>query len=330
VGVWLYQGEADPVVPAAGARDVAAALLQRKADFVYLELPGAEHGLPSAAEEDAYHYFEPRRRASAASGWPASSFRTPVTPAEAASLGDPGGAWGRTLAPEAADLELWAALERGHPDAEVAARRLAASPGPGAGERAAALVLDEAKPAYARRWAAWLAGRVGDEPARRALAALVRTARDASLVSAAARELGQARAADAVHDLRQALADAGHAWARPGEEQDRVPFPRLEASGAVLADLVEALGRVGRDVPEVPGEIEAHAVRGFLRDPRRATGLGPGDEPGEVRARVARAVGRAYRSLSAERTLLDMLRTVLKREPATLRAAEEGYAEGVR
>jgi poly(3-hydroxybutyrate) depolymerase len=327
VGLWIYQGESDEIVPLDGTRKAVAALARRGADFVYCELPGAGHSPPAAAEADLYAYFAPKRCAGAKSAWPRSSFRAPPADREIEVHGDPAAGWQDDLDADVETLER--VLRAGRYDAELAARALARLGPERAGPVATFVLGKRDLPLRARLWAAWLCGQVGGEACVAALADAVRVDTDLRLRSRAARGLRLLRDDLAVEDLRWALSDLAQIYARPGDDPDAVPFQVFEGVCAAMADVVEAIGATAGDAG-IGADIEAAAVLGVLRDRRRIVASAvAGEDPEVPRARLARACGRAYRALGAEQTLVDMLRSVVKRHPGALQAAGRGYAEGL-
>ena len=322
VGVWLYHGAADEVVPVDVARKAAQGLLARKADFVYTELPGQGHGLPSVAEEDLFRYLDRHRRRRSGSRWPESSLFGASTADEVATLGDPDAVWSPKLPAETDALRV--VLAEGWPRAEAAARALA-DRGVGAGD----LVGQRDLPSTARAWAAWVCGRLRDFEALDPLADAVRAETDPFLRRQAALALRRLGVPEAAHDLASALEDVSGRYGREATAGTPLTFDHLDRTSRLLAALVEAYA-VSAPGEEAGAAIEAHIVLVVLKDKRPVRARRElGEDPAGPRMRLARAVGRAYRTLEAETTLMDLLRLVLKHEPATLQAAIEGYAEGV-
>jgi len=329
VGVWLFHGEADEVVPVEEAREAAVDLLKAGMDFVYCELPGVGHGLPANAETDLDRYLATRRRPRAKGAWPRSSLLEPPSARVRAVLGDP--PQGRIDA-KASPEDLARALARGGGWSETAARRLADLGPDAAVPPARALLVDRTADARARSWAAWLLGTLGVEAAMGDLADAVRAETDPWLRRRAARALGRLGDPDAVNDLRFALEDVARAWTQPDPDVggDAVAFARHLTTCRLLADLVEALGRC-RAGPDVAPVVEEAAVVAVLRDPRTiAQRPSYGEDPLDAQAVLAFAVGRTYGAMGAEATLMDLLRASLKRRPTVLAAAEKGYREGRR
>ncbi len=330
VGLWIGHGEDDAVWPVAPVRRVAERLLEGGADFVYCELPKEGHGLPAAAERDYYRYVEGRRNPRARDAWPDPSLLRPVTALELAGRGDPAGALGAGLPAEASEERLWEALRAGGRAADPAAERLLLRRPEGLVERTLALVRDARAPAGARAFGAWLLGELGDRSAAPVLGDALRATDDPLLTRRLARALGRLRVPESREDLRAALLglSARHQRARfPG---GRVPFQAHQQASLGCAALVEALARVAR-AEDVVEDVEQAVVLGLLRDARAVDArAGPGGDPGGLRRDLARSVARAYRTLGAEPTLLEMLRSVLRKDPAALAAVAEGYREGVR
>ena len=323
VGVWLYHGTIDEIAPVAAAREAAAALLGRRADFVYAELPGMGHGLPGAAEQDLYRFLARHRRPRAKSPWPRSSLTEPVTADERRVLGDPAAAWDPGLPEEPAALR--ALLARGGPASEAAARRLAEH-----GLAAPDIVGDRAVPPHARAWAAWLCGRLRTFEALDPLADALRAEKDPFLRLQAAGALRRLRVPEATADLAVALEDVSGRYARDATKDAPLTFARLDESCHLLSAIVEAYAASSPDPDSAAAAIESHVVLAVLAD-RRPVRARPdlAEDPLEPRRRLARAVGRAYRTLDAEPTLMDLLKVTLKREPRVLAAAQEGFEEGV-
>ena len=322
VGVWLYHGAADEVVPVDPARKAAEALLARKADFVYAELPGMGHGLPAAAEQDLYDYLARHRRPRARTASPRSSLAGPASPDEIRVLGDPGTVWDPKLPEETTDLQ--ALLARGGPEAEACARRLAER-----GVAAAAIVADRAVPVRGRAWAAWLCGRLRSFEALDPLADAVRAETDPFLRRQAALALRRLRVPEAVSDLTAALEEVSGLYARGATAGEPLTWAHLDETCRLVATLVEALAASSLGPDEAAG-IESHVVLAVLGDGRPVRARPElGEDPAQPRCRLARAVGRAYRTIGAEPTLMDLLKVTLKREPRVLEAAVEGFREGV-
>jgi hypothetical protein len=328
IAVWLYHGEADDLLPVGEVRRMAERLEAAHAPFAYCELPGQGHGFPPAAEADFWEFVAPRRRPRARSAWPRSSFDREPDDAERVVLGDPAEAWGTGIESASPD-ELVARIAAGRPSAEAAARRLLEDPPPGLAERVRAIVKDRSVPIRGRGWAAWLLGRLGDGDSLEALGDCVRGEKDPSLLRQAASALRALGGDGAVEDLRSALADASARWKRLSFPGERVPYFEYRRACLLLAELVEALGALGKS-PDLAADIEAAAVIGVFRDARGVAGRADRDEdPSVPRARLARACGRAYRALRAERTLYEMLAAVLRADRRAVEAAAAGAAEGL-
>jgi acetyl esterase/lipase len=330
IGLWLEHGEADPVRPVEPVRRVAERLQEQGADFVYCEIPKEGHGLPSAAERDWYRYVEGRRSPRAKDAWPQPSFARPVSPLELLAVGEPAGAWGAGLPEDAPEEALWAALAGGRRAADPAAARLAALRPEGASARAAAIVKDAKAPAAARGWSSWLLGELGDRTTFEVLADALRASDDAVLRRRFAHALRRLAVPDAKEDLRFALLDAVQRHEKASFPGNRVPFVVYDRLCRLEAELVEALALVGT-AEDVAADVERALVTGLLKDARPVDARsGPGGDPAESRRALARSIGRAYRRLGVEPTLLEMLRAVLKKDPPALAAATQGYAEGLR
>jgi poly(3-hydroxybutyrate) depolymerase len=328
IGLWIYHGDADAVAPVDPVRKAAERLLKQGADFVYCELPREGHGLPASAERDYYRYVEPKRNPRAKGAWPASSFARPATKEEVAAFGDPSAGWGATLSTEAGADELLSVLARGRPDAEHAARRLAAERPEGIAARAAALVADRKAPARGRAWAAWLCGELQDVATLPALGDAVRGETDPLLRRHAARALRRLGSRDALEDLRFALLDVAERFRRLPGVGGRVPFVEYDRACRTAAEVVEALGATA--TADVGADVEEAAVIGILRDPRPVDARREsGEDRSLPRARLAEAVARAYAALEVERTLLDMLRAAVRKDAAAEAAVERGVREGL-
>jgi acetyl esterase/lipase len=330
VGVWIQHGEDDRVRPVEPVRRAAERLQDAGADFVYCELPKQGHGLPSSAERDWYRYVAGRRNPRAKDAWPQPSFERPVSDLERGALGDPAGAWGLTLKGDAPPDALWKALARGQAEADPAADRLLAARPEGAVARASAIVDDLKAPATARGWAAWLLGELGDPSALQALGDALRASDDPLLSVRLTRALRRLDLPETKETLRFALLDATGRHQRATFPGGRVPFTAYERIAGLTAELVEALALVGT-ADDVGPDIEQAAVTGLLKDARPVDARrGPGGDPAVPRLALIRSVGRAYRTLKVEATLLDMLRAVLKKDARALQAMGEGLTEGVR
>lgn len=329
VGVWIQHGDDDRVRPVEPVRKAAERLQSAGADFVYCELPKEGHGLPSAAERDWYRYVAGRRNPRAKDAWPQPSFERPVSEAERAALGDPAGAWGLTLAPEAPPEALWAALLAGRPDADPAAQRLLDLRPEGVGERAGAVVRNAKAPASARGWAAWLLGELGGKAGLEPLADALRASDDVLLRTRLALALRRLAVPESKEDLRFALLDATQRHQRATFPGNRVPFPVHQRICRLAAALAEALALVAT-ADDVGPDLEQALVTGLLRDARPVDERhGPGGDPAVSRLALVRSIARAYRTLRVEPTLIEMLRTVLKKEPAALAEVGRGLGEGV-
>jgi poly(3-hydroxybutyrate) depolymerase len=329
IGVWIGHGEADERFPVDPVRKTALRLQEQGAAFVYCELPKEGHGLTADAERDWYRYVAGRRNPRAKDAWPVPSFALPVGEVERAARGDPAAAHGGTLAPDAPVEVVWAALAAGGAEAEPAAERLLELRPADVATRARALLTRREAPSGARTQEAWLLGRLGDGASAPALGDVLRAAQEPTLRMEAARALGRLADPLSAEDLRFALEDVWSTHQRTSFPANRVPFAVYERVVRLACEVVEALARVGR-VEEVGPEIEQVLVLGLLRDaravePRR----GPGGEPQVVRRDLVRSVARAYATLRAEKTLVDMLRSLVKKDAAALDALVQGLREGV-
>ncbi len=329
IGVWIGHGEADERFPVEPVRKAALRLQEQGADFVYCELPKEGHGLTSAAERDWYRYVNGRRSSRAKDAWPLASLALPVSPGERAARGDPAAAQGGTLAPELAEERLWEALAAGRAEAEPAAERLVALRPGVVVTRASALLADRKVHPRVRAQCAWMLGRLGDRSVSGALGDALRAASDLTLRLEAARALRTLAAPDAKEDLRFALLDAWQSHQRASFPDNRVPFTLYERVARLEGAVVEALARVAT-ADDVGPDIEQALVLGLLKDPRPVEPRrGPGGDPAGPRRELVRSVARAYRTLGVEKTLVDMLRTVLKKDTGGLEALAQGLREGV-
>jgi hypothetical protein len=281
------------------------------------------HGLPGVAEQDLYRFLARHRRPRAKTAWPRSSLSGPVTADERRVLGDPVAAWDPKLPEEPAALR--ALLGRGGPASEAAARRLAEL-----GVAAPGIVGDRTVPPQGRAWAAWLCGRLRAFEALDPLADAVRAETDPFLRLQAAGALRRLRVPEATTDLAVALEDVSGRYARGATQEAPLTFARLDETCRLLAVIVEAYAASSPDPDSAAAAIESHVVLAVLADRRPVRARPDLDEdPLEPRRRLARAVGRAYRTLGAEPTLMDLVKVTLKREPRVLAAAQEGFDEGV-
>jgi|GEM_PF-1015909 len=329
IGVWIGHGEADERFPVEPVRKAALRLQELGADFVYCELPKEGHGLTSAAERDWYRYVNGRRSPRAKDAWPVPSLALPVGVAERAARGDPAAAQGGTLAAGLAAERLWEALSAGRAEAEPAAERLVMERPSDVVVRASALLSDRKASLRVRALCAWMLGRLGDRTVSGALGDALRASSDLTLRLEAARALRALAAPEAKEDLRFALLDVWQAHQRASFPDNRVPFTLYERVARLEAAVVEALARVAT-AEDVAPDIEQALVLGLLKDPRAVEPRrGPGGDPAEPRHDLVRSVARAYRTLNAEKTLVDMLRTVLKKDAGGLEALAQGLREGV-
>lgn len=217
----------------------------------------------------------------------------------------------------------------GRAEAEPAAERLVAQRPEGVVARAQGRLADRKAAPRVRALCAWMLGKLGDPSAFGALGDVLRAATDQTLRFEAGRALRALAAPESKEDLRFALVDAWQTFQRASFPGNRVPFTVYERVARLEATLVEALARVAT-ADDVGPTIEESLVLGLLKDarpiePRR----GPGGEPQGPRLLLARSIARAYRTLSVEKTLVDMLRTVLKKDAAALEAVAQGLREGV-
>jgi len=324
--LWIYHGAADSVVSIEPVRKIAVALLRKKADFVYCELPREGHGLAPAARRDYFRFVGPKRRRKARTAWPTPSFATPSSKAAIAAFGDPAAAWSLGL-PEDADAQvLLAILARGQADAEHGARHLfaaSASASVEVGAAVRAIVRDRTASQEARVWAAWLLGRWRDAAAIDALGDTLRTSKETRLLRYAARAVGRIGSADSVQDLRWALADVASRY--KSVKGRTIPFQEFDRACRLGADVAEALGLCVRDTDGVFAELEESLVRFVLMDGRPiAFSLEMGESLSEARSVLAEALARAYRRMKAEKTLYKMLQMALRADKAALAAARRG------
>jgi acetyl esterase/lipase len=330
IGVWIGHGDEDERYPVLPVRKAAERLLDAGADFVYCEVPKQGHAFTGAQERDWYRYVAGRRNPRAKSGWPEPSFAQPVGAAEKAARGDPAWAWGGQIAPDAKPEVLWEALAKDRTDAEAAAERLKAVGGAEVAGGAQALLTDRKAPLRVRRHAAWLLGALGDPGAAVPLGDVLRAETDPLLRLEAARALKRLARPESKEDLRFALLDVWQLHQRATFPENRVPFVAYERVARLAGALVEALARVGT-ADDLAPDIEQTLVLGLLKDARPVEARrGPGGDPAGPRIDLVRSIARAYRTLGAERTLVDMLRTVVKKEPAAQAALAEGLAQGVK
>ena len=329
VGVWIQHGDDDRVRPVDPVRKAAERLRDAGADFVYCELPKEGHGLPSTAERDWYRYVEGRRQPRAKDAWPQPSLERPPSDAERAAVGDPAGAWGLALPADASDEVLWTVLLSGRSEADPAAARLLHHRPAGVAERAGRIVADAKAPTATRGWAAWLLGELGEPASLAPLGDALRASADVLLRTRLARALKRLHAADSKEDLRFALLDATQRHQRATFPGNRVPFTAHARISGLCAALVEALALVAT-ADDVGPDIEGAVVTGLLRDARPVDERhGPGGDPRIARLALVRSVARAYRTLKVEPTLVEMLRTVVKKEPDALEEIGKGLGEGV-
>ncbi len=323
VPIWLYHGEANEHVPVGDARKAANALREKRAAFAYLELPGAGHGLPRVAEEDLYRFLDGYARTAG----PDSSLREWADEA----VDDDHGIWPHVWA----DLlrlpspDLLARLRAGGWDAEAAARGLLGAEPPAEAGDVAPILVNRELPPDARRWAASLLGWLGDASAVGALGDAVRSEPDRGVRRAAVRSLRILGPGAATGDLWQAFEDA-----TTRSFTHEAPPRSVGAYREVIllaAETIEALALAGVDPEgELLPAIEEKVLIGLLKEgPVPSARAEFGESADGVRARLAFAVGRVYRRLDAESTLLDMLRVALRRDPALLQAANQGYEEGL-
>ena len=77
-------------------------------------------------------------------------------------------------------------------------------------------------------------------------------------------------------------------------------------------------------------DLEEAAVIGILRDVRPVDARREsGEDPSMPRSRLAEALARAYAALGVDRTLFDMLRAAVKKDPAASDAVNRGMREGL-
>lgn len=324
--LWLYHGDADEVVPIAPVRKAAESLRKKKAEFVYCELPREGHGLAPAARRDMFRYIAPKRRRRARTAWPRGSFDVPSTKRAIETFGAPRAAWGLDLDD---DLDATGLLERlaaGRTDAEYAARRLMtayADKRDALGAKVRAVLHDPKAPLEARVWSAWLSGRWRDPAAVGPLGDVLRAGGDARLLYQCAEAVGRIGSEDNAQDLGFALADVSKRFRTlPGAH---VPFQEFERTCRLGAALATALGLCAKGDDLLFTEMEEGLVRHVLMD-RRPIVAAPqnGEDPSEPRAELAEALARAYRRLGAEKTLFDMLRAAVKRDPRATQAVLRG------
>ncbi len=329
-GLWMYHSDDDDVVPLAPVEKVARRLLKSKEDFVFCLLPKEGHGFPPAAAADLFRYIKPRRRAKAASAWPQWSFARAPDKHEIEAFGDPAGGWGATLPSNPSFEDLLAIVRAGRVDAEPAARVLASGFRGPSEDRASvhALVMERKHPVFARAWAAWLLGRWQDPEAVNVLGDVLRSESDAFLLKQAALSVARLGSADNIEDVRWALSDNARRFkGLRGQTVTYVDYERTCNLGAALA---EAMGRIAKGkAKEVQADLEQTLVIDILRDRRRVLHRREnGENPGRLKAALAEALARTYRSIDAERTLFDMLAAVVKRDPLARQAVQRGRAEG--
>ena len=309
-------------------RKAAERLLKLKADFVYCELPNEKHGFPPSAERDWFHFASPRRRRKAKSGFPRWSHARKPSSSEVEGLGDPTGAWGTTLSDDAAAESLLAILRRGQLDAEPAARRLVAvdsSAETKAGLRE--IVGDRDVPTRGRAWSSWALGALKDDVSVDALGGVLRSSDDAMLLTHAAAAVEQIGSRDSMEDVRWALLEVARRY--KAVQGKTIPFVEFERACRLGASLARALGRVGQ-ADAVQADFEESLVIGILRDRRTVTHRPDhGEDPGRLKAALAEDIGRAYKTLGVDKTVLDLLVTVVRKQPAVRQAALRGWREGL-
>ncbi len=329
MGIWFFHGEDDESVPVADVRKVADSLRKRQADFVYCELPREREGFPPAARRDYWRYVAPKRRAKSRHAWPRPSLAQAPSTLYLRVLGEPAGAWGAGVGSELGTAALLERLGQGGFESEPAARRLA-EPGmadPGAREQVRAWVKSERAPPATRAWGAWLLGVLKDAEASGILGDLLRAEKDLDLLLKAAAGVAALGQGESLQDLRFALQDLQARYKAVSGQA--VPLHALEGACRLGAALAEALARIGAADTEILGALEEALVIGVLRDARPTVGAAPGEEE-SLRASLAQAIARTYRTLGARATLVDMLRVVVRRQAALKAAVETGLREGWR
>jgi poly(3-hydroxybutyrate) depolymerase len=323
-GVFVFHGTDDPVVGVEGSRAGAKALLEAGADVVYLELDGAGHGFPAAAQQELFDVMERHRLhvARRKSAWPRSSFARKVGPDERRYLGDPKDAWAGAAEPAALG-DLVEAIERGGGAAERAVATLGKEKPAGAAKALAKVLRSPKATEDARAWAARALGALGDATAAPALSTAVATAESSRLARACATALRDLASPEGAAGLEKALARWSEAYGGKFLG-DRIQHGDFEAVCLALADLVEAYAVCGPKEGAV-ATIRRHAADAVLADRREvAASERAGQDPEEPRARLAEAVGRAYATLGAPEDFHRALLAALEGHPRAATAAGTG------
>ncbi len=263
-GVFLYHGEDDPVVHVSDARRGAETMRKDAMDLVYVELPGAGHGLPSEVVAECFDFFDAHRlhaardRGSrgpfAVTKGPLSSFERKVSRDEAEYLGDP------TKPPkdEGSVAALLADLRKGGGSAEAAAAKLAELADRRSVAPLGALVADEREALDVRTFAAKALGGIARPEALQPLAKGLRAGLP-TLVVACAESLGAIGDRKAAAPLRQALRDVEEWFRSKLTEGTRIHYSDWERACEMAGAVVAALGRLEEkaaadDVIGFPGE----------------------------------------------------------------------------
>ena len=147
------------------------------------------------------------------------------------------------------------------------------------------------------------------------------------LLRHAADAVGRFASRDSVEDLRFALLSVAERYrALKGQT---VPWIEFERACRLGASLAVAMARVGKGA-DVQADLEESLVVGILRDRRRIVHRAEaGEDKGAMVALLTDRIARSYKTLGVDKTLYDLLRTVVKREPRALQALARGRSQGV-
>jgi hypothetical protein len=194
-GVYLYHGADDTVVGPEPDREAADRMRADGMDFVYAEIPDSGHSLPQEVMTEMWEFFSLRRLAIAPGRAPKGKFTITEEPASS-FLDKPGkeeiawfGAPGKDASSPGDVPTLLKNLELGGGLARAASEQLAKVREPGVGAKVAAILVDPARTADSRRFAAEALGGIGDPATAKALHKALADP-DLAVVGAAALALG--------------------------------------------------------------------------------------------------------------------------------------------
>ena len=292
-GVYLYHGADDNVVGPEPDREAADRMRADGMDFVYAEIPDSGHSLPDEVLAEMWEFFSLRRLAIAPGRAPKGKFTVTEEPASS-FLDKPGkeetawfGALGKDATSSTSDVPtLLKNLELGGGLARTASEQLARVREPGVGARVAAILVDPARTADSRRFAAEALGGIGDPATAKALQKALGDP-DLAVVGAAALALGSVPNADTCKRYAACLLDLRRRFTAcmVGSEID---FSDFRSHLATVTRLVEG---ATRSADAAKAAVVAQAAGDFLlpaqavRHSERA-----GEDPAVPRRQLAKAV----------------------------------------